>query len=118
ARKLVHRASADGFVAEPAAVRIDADGTEHVRYTRTYKGDLPVIGGDFVLHSRNGKVLGASQTLPTAKRPSTKAAYSSNKAIAKAIADFGMAYSEAPNSRLVLYALTGTPRLAHEVVLR
>ncbi|HET7655474.1 MAG TPA: M4 family metallopeptidase, partial [Luteimonas sp.] len=118
ARKLVHRASADGFTAEVTAVQIDDDGTEHVRFQRTYKGDLPVIGGDFVLHSRNGKVLDASQTLPTSKRPSTKAAYSSNKAIAKAIAEFGMAYSEAPDSRLVLYALSGTPRLAHEVVLR
>ena len=118
ARKLVHRASADGFSAEAAAVSIDGDGTEHVRFTRTYKGGLPVIGGDFVLHSRNGKVLGASQTLPTTKRPSTKASYSSNKAVAKAISQFGMAYSGAPDSRLVLYALTGTPRLAHEVVLR
>ena len=118
ARKLVHRASGDGFSAEVAAVQIDDDGTEHVRFKRTYKGDLPVIGGDFVLHSRNGKVLGASQSLPTSKRPSTSPSYSSKKAIAKAIDEFGMAYSEAPNSRLVLYALTGTPRLAHEVVLR
>ena len=118
ARKLVHRASADGFTAEVTAVQIDDDGTEHVRFKRTYKGDLPVIGGDFVLHSRNGKVLGASQSLPTSKRPSTSPSYSSKKAIAKAIDEFGMAYSEAPNSRLVLYALTGTPRLAHEVVLR
>ena len=118
ARKLVHRASADGFTAEVTAVQIDDDGTEHVRFKRTYKGDLPVIGGDFVLHSHNGKVLGASQSLPTSKRPSTSPSYSSKKAIAKAIDEFGMAYSEAPNSRLVLYALTGTPRLAHEVVLR
>src|SRR5690606_35136417 len=118
ARKLVHRASADGFTAEVTAVQIDDDGTEHVRFQRTYKGDLPVIGGDFVLHSHNGKVLGASQSLPTSKRPSTSPSYSSKKAIAKAIDEFGMAYSEAPNSRLVLYALTGTPRLAHEVVLR
>src|SRR5690606_27153617 len=118
ARQLVHRASADGFTAEVTAVQIDDDGTEHVRFKRTYKGDLPVIGGDFVLHSRNGKVLGASQSLPTSKRPSTSPSYSSKKAIAKAIDEFGMAYSEAPNSRLVLYALTGTPRLAHEVVLR
>src|SRR5690606_28268186 len=51
-------------------------------------------------------------------RQSTSPSYSSKKAIAKAIDEFGMAYSEAPNSRLVLYALTGTPRLAHEVVLR
>src|SRR4249919_3668967 len=34
-------------------VIVDADGSEHVRFERSYAG-LPVIGGDFVVHSRNG----------------------------------------------------------------
>ena len=118
ARKLVHRASGDSFGAEVTGVQIDADGTEHVRFGRAYKSGLPVIGGDFVLHSKNGKVKGASQTLPTSKRPATTASYSSSKAINKAIAEFGMDYSDAPNSRLVIYALGASPRLAHEVVLQ
>ena len=34
-------------------VIVDRDGTEHVRFNRTYKG-LPVIGGDLVVHSKAG----------------------------------------------------------------
>ena len=42
---------------------VDADGTEHVRLDRRYKG-LRVIGGDLVVHSHgSGTFLGASQTL-------------------------------------------------------
>ncbi|WP_325551549.1 M4 family metallopeptidase [Flexivirga sp.] len=36
-----------------------ADGTSHFRYQRTYKG-LPVVGGDFVIHAKGGKVVGQS----------------------------------------------------------
>src|SRR4029079_5605311 len=50
AARAVRRASADAFTA--GSVVVDAKGTEHVRFTRSYRG-LPVIGGDFVLHSRN-----------------------------------------------------------------
>ena len=41
---------------------IDANGDEHVRFTRTYAG-MDVIGGDFVTHSRGGALRGVSQTL-------------------------------------------------------
>ncbi|MEY5101095.1 MAG: hypothetical protein RJA36_3814 [Pseudomonadota bacterium] len=42
---------------------IDADGAEHVRFERLYKG-LRVIGGDLVVHSdRSGRFQHASQTL-------------------------------------------------------
>jgi Zn-dependent metalloprotease len=113
----VHRASGDGFSAEPTSVQIDANGTEHVRFARTYKGGLPVIGGDFVLHSRNGKLRGVSQTLPTARRPGTTAKFSQDAAILKAAAAFGRDYTDAPQSHLVVYALGRSPVLAHEVVL-
>lgn len=33
----------------PKSLMIDGDGTQHVRFTRTYKG-LNVVGGDFVVH--------------------------------------------------------------------
>ena len=50
----------------------DANGTEHVRYNRTWNG-MPVIGGDFVMHTRNGKLSGISQTLGSAQRPALRA---------------------------------------------
>src|SRR5688500_7314225 len=34
-------------------VIVDADGTQHVRMDRTFDG-LPVIGGDLVVHSKDG----------------------------------------------------------------
>jgi Zn-dependent metalloprotease len=118
ARNLVHRAAGDGFAAEATSVQIDPDGTEHVRFNRTYGNGIPVIGGDFVLHSRNGRVQGASQTLPTAARPSTAVSFGRSKAIAKATAEFGLRRSGVPTARTVVYALGATPRLAHEVVLQ
>lgn len=51
AAALANRATADAFVARDSIV--DADGSEHVRFDRTYQG-LPVIGGDVVVHSRRG----------------------------------------------------------------
>ena len=65
ASRAVQRADADGFVA--VSTTVDAKGTEHVRFTRSYRG-LPVIGGDFVVHSRNGMLQGVSQTLRTSAR--------------------------------------------------
>jgi len=118
ASALVHRAPGDGFSADPAAVQIDEDGTEHVRFTRSYMGDIPVVGGDFVLHSRNGQVIGASQTLATATRPYIAPTYGSVQAIATAVAESAATPTVTPGSHLVLYALDGTPRLAHEVVLQ
>ena len=56
---LVRASSADRFHARD--VIVDADGTEHVRFDRSY-GGLPVIGGDFVLHTR-GAVSSVSLTL-------------------------------------------------------
>ena len=50
---LADRASALGLTsAQRTKVRdviVDADGTQHVRYDRTYR-QLPVLGGDFVVH--------------------------------------------------------------------
>ncbi|MFJ8631230.1 M4 family metallopeptidase [Streptomyces sp. NPDC093568] len=42
-------------------VIVDADGTQHVRYDRTYH-QLPVLGGDFVVHlAKDGTYRGASR---------------------------------------------------------
>lgn len=109
----VRRAEADAFVASDAI--IDKDGTEHVRFQRTFEG-LPVIGGDFVMHSRNGDVDKVSQTLKTSSRPGTSPRINSDEAIVEAGARFGSIFTEAPESRLVIYARGDSPVLAHEVV--
>lgn len=114
AGKLANRADADAFTAGSAVV--DRDGTEHVRFNRTYRG-LPVIGGDFVVHSKNGVAKGVSGTLHTTLRPGVAAGITQATAIATARSRFGLA-GQAPEGRLVVYALGGSPVLAHEIVLR
>jgi Zn-dependent metalloprotease len=113
AARAVRRAPADAFKA--GAVTVDAKGTEHVRFTRTYRG-LPVIGGDFVLHSRNGQLKGVSQTLRTNARPGVVPQVSARRAIVEAGARFGSSFTGVPTSRLVVYALGRAPVLAHEVI--
>jgi len=112
AAALVHRAVADDFVARGAI--LDADGTEHVRFERTYRG-LPMIGGDVVLHSRNGIARSASQSLATTSRPALLPAISANDAIVEAGTRFGTRFSRMPTARLVVYARGATPLLAYEV---
>ena len=56
-----HRAAVKAGAADAFAIKAtakDADGTTHVRYTRTYEG-LRVLGGDFVLHGTRDGVLRA-----------------------------------------------------------
>src|SRR6476619_5162422 len=60
---------ADRFVSRD--VIVDADGTEHVRFERSY-GGLPVIGGDFVVHSRNGQFKSASTTMHDSLKLATR----------------------------------------------
>ncbi|MGI5375217.1 M4 family metallopeptidase [Streptomyces sp. CA-251387] len=62
---LLERAAALGLTAaQDTSVRdvvIDADGSQHVRYDRTYR-QLPVLGGDFVVHlAKDGTYRGASR---------------------------------------------------------
>ncbi|HWS79132.1 MAG TPA: M4 family metallopeptidase, partial [Thermomonas sp.] len=109
----VRRAGADSFIARDVVV--DADGTEHVRFQRNYQG-LPVIGGDFVVQSRNGKVGKVSQTLKSSTRPGLAGRIGADQAIVEAGARFGSTFIGAPSSRKVVYALGASPVLAHEVV--
>jgi Zn-dependent metalloprotease len=108
----IHRDSADAFVASDAIV--DANGTEHARFTRTYRG-LPMIGGDFVLHSKDGLLKSVSQSLKTSARPGVIPQISSDRAIVEAGARFGTGFVGMPKTRLVVFALGTTPVLAHEV---
>jgi Zn-dependent metalloprotease len=87
----VQRASADAFTVRDVVV--DRDGTEHVRFDRTYNG-LPVIGGDVVVHSRNGALKSSSLTLKTTGRPALSPKLSAEQAVLAAGADFGGTLSD------------------------
>lgn len=115
AGNLARRAAGDTFVARDAVV--DADGTEHVRFQRSF-GGLPVIGGDFVVHSRDGKLRDVSQTLKSSARPNLIPAISADQAIVEAGARFGSVFQGAPTTRKVVYARGASPVLAHEVVFK
>src|SRR5919199_5584658 len=77
----VKRADGDAFVARDTIV--DANGTEHVRLDRTYRG-LAVIGGDVVVHSKNGQFKSASLTMGSASRPDLTPRVSADQAIVEA----------------------------------
>ena len=106
----------DGFVARN--VIVDADGTEHVRFDRTYAG-LQVIGGDVVVHSRNGRLKGVSLTQRGALNLSTRASVKADAAIVAAGTEFGSRFVGLPGSSLVVYARNkGAPRLAWQVAFK
>jgi Zn-dependent metalloprotease len=108
----VKRADADRFIAKDTI--IDSNGTEHVRFDRTYRG-LAVLGGDVVVHSRNGQFKSASLTLKTTGRPDITPTISADRAIVEAGTRFGTGFTGTPTSRLVIYARGASPVLAHEV---
>lgn len=109
------RASDDAFTARDTIV--DRDGTEHVRFDRTWRG-LPVIGGDLVVHSKNGQFKSASLSLKSTERPLQKAAKSADDAVLSAGADFAGTINDIGYTGLVVYARGAKPVLAHEVRLR
>ena len=111
----VRRADADAFVARDIVV--DADGTEHARFARTWRG-LPVIGGDLVVHSRNGQFRGASLTLDSRARPDLRGGISADRAIVEAGVAFGTGFDGVPTARKVVYARNATPVLAWEVLMK
>ena len=99
----------------PQDVIVDGDGTEHVRFARTYRS-LRVIGGDLVVHgTSSGVFLGVSQTLASTLALPTNAALSPQGAIRQAVAEFA---GQPANSKaeLVIDARV-TPTLAYEAVV-
>jgi Zn-dependent metalloprotease len=102
----------DRFVAR--GVIVDADGTEHVRFERTYRG-LPVIGGDLVVHSRNGRLKSMSVSQRKALALSVRPTLTSEDAAVMAGAEFGADFTGVPERVLVVYARGGAPRLAWKV---
>ncbi len=99
-------------------VIVDADGSEHVRFDRTY-ADLPVLGGDFVVHlSPEGAFEGADRaSRAEVSVPALTPAVSESRAsdVAEDLLRSTERTVVAPeaDSRLVVDALNGrTPRLA------
>ncbi|GAA2144567.1 hypothetical protein GCM10009760_32220 [Kitasatospora kazusensis] len=96
---------------------VDANGTRHLRYERTY-GGLPVIGGDLVVHQT---AAGATKSVDRASTASLTGlsitpALAAPKAAAAAMAtEAGSKVATAP--RLVVWAAKGAPTLAWETVV-
>ena len=109
------RNSGDSF--EVQDVMVDANGTEHVRMQREYRG-LPVIGGDIVVHSRNGTLKSVSKHLKSALRPNLNSGIRSDDALEAAGMAFGTRIESVPTLRKVVYARNVEPTLAWEVRLQ
>ncbi|WP_089101562.1 M4 family metallopeptidase [Streptomyces hyaluromycini] len=123
AQALVQHATALGLTsAEGTSVRdviVDKNGTQHVRYNRTYR-KLPVLGGDFVVHL---KADGAYRSADRATRsrislasvvPDVSAPKAADLAVnALRAANLGDALKQVQaRPQLVVDALHGTPKLA------
>ncbi|MCT9082207.1 M4 family metallopeptidase [Streptomyces fulvoviolaceus] len=120
---LVDQAAALGLTsAEGTKVRdvvVDANGTQHVRYDRTYQ-QLPVLGGDFVVHlASDGTYKSADRaTKGTISLSSITPALSAPKAADLAVnalraANLGETLKKiTAKPQLVVDALHGAPKLA------
>ncbi|MBC7272299.1 MAG: M4 family metallopeptidase, partial [Streptomyces sp.] len=117
-----HAAALDLTSAEETTVRdviVDPDGTQHIRYDRTYRR-LPVLGGDFVVHlAPDGTYRGADRATRTAVDPPTVTPALSGPTAADIAATALRATrlgetltGLTARPRLVVDALHGTPRLA------
>jgi Zn-dependent metalloprotease len=93
---------------------VDADGSSHVRLTRTYKG-LRVYGGDFVLHADRAEALkGVSVGLAHPLGLSTTPKVSAADATTAARRHFGGKITSVSASELIVDATSGEGRLAWE----
>ncbi|MGW7524230.1 M4 family metallopeptidase [Streptomyces sp. NPDC054783] len=102
----------------------DNDGTLHTRYERTYAG-LPVLGGDLVVHTPPASL--AAGTVSTTYNnkhkiqvASTTATFTKSAAEAKALKAAKSLAAKKPtadSARKVIWAGTGTPKLAWETVI-
>lgn len=111
ASALKDRAGSLGLTAATdTAVRdviVDADGTQHVRYDRTYR-QLPVLGGDFVVHlAKDGTYRSASRATKDALSLSSV----TPKVSAPKAADLAATALRAANVGETLKRLTSKPEL-------
>ncbi|MFD7479340.1 M4 family metallopeptidase, partial [Streptomyces sp. NPDC059837] len=102
----------------------DQDGTLHTRYERTYAG-LPVLGGDVIVHTppaslAAGTVSSTFNNKRTIKVASTTATFTKSDAASKALKAAKSLAAEKPttdSARKVIWAGSGTPKLAWETVI-
>ncbi|MGW3287415.1 M4 family metallopeptidase [Streptomyces sp. NPDC001002] len=102
----------------------DNDGTLHTRYERTYAG-LPVLGGDLVVHTppaaqATGTVSTTFNSKRSVKVASTTATFTKASAETKALKAAKSLAAEKPttdSARKVIWAGSGTPKLAWETVV-
>ncbi|MGQ4388767.1 M4 family metallopeptidase [Streptomyces sp. SAS_270] len=102
----------------------DNDGTVHTRYERTYAG-LPVLGGDVIVHTppaslASGTVSTTFNSKRTVKVATTTAAVTKSAAQSKALKaakDLKADKPTADSARKVIWAGSGTPKLAWESVI-
>lgn len=98
-------------------VMVDADGAEHVRFARRYRG-LRVIGGDVVVHgTHQGRLNGLSRTLPDVRGLSIDATLTATAAEETATASARVATMTTVRSELVVFAHGRPPTLAWDVLL-
>ncbi|MFG2905988.1 M4 family metallopeptidase [Kitasatospora sp. NPDC048286] len=112
--------------------QVDADGTRHLRYERTFAG-LPVLGGDLVVHQKADgtttsvdKATGATIALPSLapQIPADQAAAQATGAVQSTV---GIAADEDESpltavhqtgkAELVVWATDGNPRLAYRTTV-
>ncbi|NHN54585.1 M4 family metallopeptidase [Calidifontibacter sp. DB0510] len=102
---------------QPMNVYVDRDGTRYTHYNRTFRG-LRVIGGDLIVTTApNGTVRQAKKN-GTGKVAvaSTTPKLAKSTALAKGRGASKAASVSAVSGTLVVYAGSGQPRLAYEVV--
>ncbi|KUJ67727.1 peptidase [Streptomyces albus subsp. albus] len=120
---VARHAAAFGFGAGQALkvkdVIIDADGTQHVRFDRTYRG-LPVVGGDLVVHqSAKGDYQGLSRARARKVAvKSTAPAVSPKRTAATALKSAAGVRHAKSTPKLVVWAADGTPRLAWQTTVQ
>ncbi|MFJ8790687.1 M4 family metallopeptidase [Streptomyces sp. NPDC102462] len=102
----------------------DNDGTVHTRYERTYDG-LPVLGGDLVVHTPPASVAAGTvsttfnteRTIKVASTTTTLTKSAAETKALKAARALDARQPAADSARKVIWAGSGTPRLAWETVI-
>jgi Zn-dependent metalloprotease len=116
----LHLAAGEKLVVK--SVSKDADGSLHTRYERTYQG-LPVLGGDLIVHQNGtGATTGVDKaTNASVAVASTTAARTADSAkstaLARAKADGAASPAAVGAPHKVVWAASGTPKLAWESVI-
>ncbi|HEY5804442.1 MAG TPA: M4 family metallopeptidase [Lysobacter sp.] len=109
----------DAEAYRPRDLIVEADGSQYVRFDRTFQG-LPVIGGGLVAHIRDGQLrwLNKTMDLKLGDGRSPTPSLSVDEAIANAAGYFDGNSLQRPQTRVVYFAEDNQPRLAYEVTFR